>query len=117
MKRSMKAVLLSTFVYPGAGHILLKKYVPCIILITVASAALYILVSNAFTKAMLISNKIINGEVQPDIAVIRELIVTLQTPAEVQAINIATVIFIIAWLIGIVDSYRVGRVQERSAIK
>lgn len=110
----MKAVLLSTFVYPGAGHILLKKYAASVILIAAASVALYILVSNTLTKAMLISDKIINGEVQPDIEVIRELIVTLQTPAEVQAINISTVIIIIAWLIGIIDSYRVGCAQERS---
>ena len=110
----MKAVLLSSLVYPGAGHILLKKYVPSLILIAAASAALYILISNAFTKAMLISEKIINGEVQPDMSVIRNLITTYQTPEEVQAINIATVILIIAWLIGIFDSYRVGLAQERS---
>lgn len=110
----MKAVFLSTLVYPGAGHIFLKKYVPSLILIAVASGALYILISNAFTKAILISEKIINGEVQPDISIIRDLIVTNQTPEEVQAINIATAILIIAWLIGIFDSYRVGRAQERS---
>lgn len=117
MKRPMKAVLLSTFVYPGAGHILLKKYAASVILIVAASVALYILVSNVLSKAILISDKIVNGEIQPDIEVIRELIVTLQTPAEVQAINIATAFLIIAWLIGIIDSYRVARAQERSAIK
>jgi len=116
MKRSVKEVLLSALVYPGAGHIFLKKYVFCVILIAVASIALYVLVANAFTKAMLISEKIINGEVQPDISVIRDLIVTLQTPAEAQAINIATVIILFAWLIGIIDSYRVGRVQDHSVI-
>lgn len=110
----MKAVLLSAFVYPGAGHILLKKYASSVILIAVASIALYVLVSNAFTKAMLISEKIINGEVQPEISVIRDLIVTYQTPAEAHAINIATIILIITWVIGIFDSYRIDRAQERS---
>ena len=114
MKRSLKAVLLSTLVYPGAGHILLKKYVSSLILIAVASTSLFILISNAFTKAMLISEKVINGEIQPDISVIRDLIARYQTPEEAQVVNIATVILILAWLISIFDSYRVGRAQERS---
>lgn len=110
----MKAVLLSAFVYPGAGHILLKKYFSSVILIAAASVAVYIVISNVLSKAMLISDKIVNGEVQPDIVAIRELIITLQTPAEIQAVNTAMVILIITWLIGIIDSYRIGRAQQQN---
>ena len=116
MKQPIKAVLLSAFVYPGAGHLLLKRYVSCVVLIAGASAVFYILVSNALTKAMLISNKIINGVVEPDIAVIRNLISDLQSAEEVRINSIATVFLIIVWLIGIIDSYRVGCAQDRNAL-
>ena len=116
MKKSTKAVLLSAFIYPGVGHIVLKRYVSAAGLIVAASASLYILVSNAVTKALQISDKIINGEIQPDIEVIRDLISKQQTAEETQLITIATTVLIIVWLIGIFDSYRFGRTQERNTV-
>jgi hypothetical protein len=32
MNKSTKAALLSTFVFPGAGHLYLKKYIPAAVL-------------------------------------------------------------------------------------
>jgi hypothetical protein len=58
MKKSMKAALLSAFVFPGAGHFFLKKHITGTVL----------------------------------------------------------AVFIISLLVGIIDSYRVGRIQDKSGI-
>ena len=112
MKNSTKAVLLSALVFPGAGHFFLKKIVFGVALVGIALVALSILASHAVNKALHIVDKIQSGEVQLDITVVTELISQQPMGAEAQAINIATVILITVWLVGVIDSYRTGRMQE-----
>ena len=109
MNRSTKAALLSALVFPGAGHFFLKKYIPGGILATAACVALYILVSKAVERAVQITDKIQRGEVELDVAAISELVSNHPAGSEDQILSIATAALLISWLIGIVDSYRVGR--------
>ena len=113
MNKAAKAALLSALLFPGAGHFFLKKYVAGVVLATTSLAALYLLIAKAVEKALLISEKIQSGEVQLDVAAITELVARQATGAEAQLLNIATAVLIISWLIGIVDSYRVGYGQEK----
>jgi len=115
MKRSTKAVLLSALVFPGVGHIYLKKYVPGSLLAGAALTSLYYLTAKAVTRAMQIVDKILSGEIQPDIAVITELVSKQPAGTEALLINIATAIFTISWIAGMVDAYRVGRLHDSEA--
>jgi hypothetical protein len=110
MNNSMKAALLSAFIFPGAGHFFLKKHVSGAALVATAFAALYLIISNAVERALQIAEKIQSGEVQLDVAAIAELVSKQPTGTGTQVLNIATAVLFISWLIGIVDSYRVGRV-------
>ena len=114
MKVSTKAALLSAFVFPGIGHIYLKKYAAGALLTAVSFAAIYYLVSNAVERAFEISEKIQSGDVQLDIDEITKLVSQQSTGAEVQLLNIATIALLICWLIGIIDAYRVGRVRDKN---
>ncbi len=113
MSKSMRAALLSAFVFPGVGHFFLKKYVAGTLLAGAAFASLYLVISNTVERALQISDKIQRGEVQLDVAAITELISQQPTGTEAQFLNIASGVLIISWLIGIVDSYRVGRMQDK----
>ena len=113
MKMSTKAALLSACIFPGAGHIFLKKHIPGVVLISASFVAIYYLVSKTVEKALQIIESIQSGDVQLDIAAIAELVSQQSTGTEAQLINIATSAFIICWLIGIIDSYRLGRVREK----
>jgi hypothetical protein len=115
MKKSTKAVLLSAFVFPGSGHVLLKKYVLGIVLIGVSLASTYYMVSKTVEETMQIVEQIQSGYVQPDAAAIEELVAKRSTGTDAYLIDIAMYIFIICWLIGIIDSYRVGRARESNA--
>ncbi len=110
----MKAALLSAFVFPGVGHILLKKYIPGTVLVGTAIAGLYFLVANAVDRALRITEKIQSGEISLDAATIAELVSKQAVGTEAQLLNIAAAVLFISWIIGIVDSYRIGRAQQKN---
>ena len=114
VNKPAKAALLSAFVFPGIGHFLLKKYIPGAVLAGTAFAGLYFLVAKTVERALKITEKIQSGEVQLDVTTITELVSAQATGNEAQLLNIAAAAFIISWLIGIVDSYRVGRTQDKN---
>ncbi len=109
MKKPIKAVLLSAFVIPGAGHIYLKRYLVAGILILTSLIAFSILVSIAIEKALVITDKILLGEVSADITTISKLITEQGSNTSSSTVNIATSGFIIAWVIGVIDSYRIAK--------
>jgi len=113
VKKTTKAVLLSAFVLPGLGHIYLKKYMTGIVLAGASFVAIYYLVSNVLERAFELSKKIQNGDVPLNITEITKLVSQQSTGTDIQLLNIATVALIIIWLIGIIDSYRVGCVRDK----
>ena len=109
MKKSTKASLLSAFVFPGTGHIYLKKYIPGVSLIVVALSGVSYLISKSVEIALQITDKIQSGDVPLDAVAITDLVSQQPTGTETLLLDIATYVFIICWLIGVIDSYRVGR--------
>ncbi len=113
MKHRTKAVLLSAFVFPGLGHIVLKKYRAGAVLAGAALTALVFLVTKAVNTALEISDMIQRGEVQLDTAALTELISSRTGGTESLLLNIATVVLVLCWITGMVDSYRVGRLLDQ----
>jgi len=113
MKKAIKASLLSAFVFPGAGHIYLKKYIPGIILIGVSSAGIYYLVSKMVNTALQIVEKIQLGHVQADTDTINQLLSNPSTGAESGLMQMATIAIGLCWIIGIIDAYRIGKRDDR----
>jgi hypothetical protein len=114
MKKSIKASLISAFVFPGAGHIYLKKYFPGLLLVGVSSLGIYYLILNMVEKALQIVEKIQLGHVQADATVINQLLSNQSTGSESQLLSIATIAIAICWIIGILDSYRIGMGQDKN---
>ena len=113
MNKSTKAALLSAFVFPGVGHVFLKKYISGIVLVGASFAAIYYLISKTVEMALQITEKIQSGDVQLDVTAITELLSKQSIGTEAHLVNIATAAFIILWLIGIIDSYIVGTLQDK----
>ncbi len=116
MKTSTKAALLSALVCPGAGHFYLKKRLVGGLLASTALVAIYFLVSQALERAFEISEQIQRGEVQLDAQTISELLSAQSSGTDMQLLNMATSAFIICWLIGIIDAYRIAHGQEKKSI-
>jgi TM2 domain-containing membrane protein YozV len=113
MKRSTKAALLSGLVFPGLGHIYLKRYVQGILLVFGTALAIYVIVSTAVDTALDVVEKIEGGGVPLDVKAITDL-VSQQSRGTEQLTDIATIALLAFWAIGIADSYRVGRAQGRA---
>ena len=113
MSKSIKAAMLSAFVFPGVGHFLLKKHIPGMVLAGIAFASLYFIVSTMVERALQIVDRVQRGEVQLDVAAITELLSSQPTGTDAKLLGVAWTVLIISWLVGIADSYRVGRAQGK----
>lgn len=115
MKKLRKLFYYLSFFFPGTGHVLLKRYVAGFSLIIIALAASYFVIYGLINQALEIADKIKSGETSPDLSVILELLSHQSASAEVQSINTSMVVLLVAWLVGVIDSYRVGWYQNKAA--
>ena len=113
MKRSSKAALLSGLIFPGIGHIVLKQYLRGSVLMLSALAAFSIVVSRVFQRALIIVDRVNSGEIPVDTGAIAEMVSNSTSGADGFIENIAVVVLVTCWLIGIIDSYRLGVAQEK----
>jgi len=113
MTRSIKAALLSGLIFPGVGHMILKQYLRGSILMLSALIALIVIVTKAVNQALAIVDKINSGEISLESVTITELASQSTGAAEASILNIAVLVIIACWLIGIIDSYRLGINQEK----
>tara|TARA_R110002074_G_scaffold113172_3_gene242206 strand:- start:20 stop:379 length:360 start_codon:yes stop_codon:yes gene_type:complete len=116
MKKKEKAFLLSVLIFPGSGHILLKRYLSGFFLMGIAAVASYFLIYGVIHQALDIAEKIKHGGIYPNISAILEVVSYQSAGVEIQSINTAMMVLLVTWLIGIVDTYRVGRQVNRSTI-
>ncbi len=126
MKKSVKAAMFSAIVFPGAGHIFLKKYLLGASLIMVAGLMLTTFVQYVFQVIERVVNTLFvqveQGQLSADVsdALARVFSLVHQFMAEniteippSALLNIspksALDIFVIIWLIAIIDAYRLGK--------
>lgn len=112
MRRSTKAALISGLVLPGLGHIFLRKYVFGLVLLCLSFWSIYSVATSAIGTALDLAKEIEGGGIALDSETMRELVAQRSQQAE-QSTRIPLWVFAVSWVIGIVDSYRVGRAQER----
>jgi len=113
MKKSIKAALLSAFVLPGAGHFFLKNYVAGSILAIAALAGLYSIIVTTIEKAIKIAEQIQTSDIPLNIEEISALVSQQVLHSEAQQMNMALFALFTAWMIGVVDAYRLGNIQDK----
>lgn len=112
MNKATKAALLSALVFPGAGHLYLKRWVTGVLLAGVAAYAIYTIASVMLRVTRDIARQIESGAASADVETLTQL-VTQQLSGSEQATNMATTVLIGCWVIGIVGAYLQGRLQDR----
>ena len=73
----------------------------------------YFIISVAVSSAIDIAGKIEAGEVPPNVESISEMVSKASRDNE-RSTDIASMILLALWAVGIVDSYREGRARDRS---
>ena len=113
MTKSTKAALLSGLIFPGIGHIVLKQYLRGSILALVALLAVSAMVKVAFQRAQTIVDRVVSGEIPLETGAISELVANSSNDSDSLVPSISVIVFFACWLIGIIDSYRVGIALEK----
>ena len=112
----LKSVLLSLFLFPGSGHIYLKRHVIGMVIITISLICLYVLVTNAYAIALpiadSITDKILSGDTL-DITSISAQIEAKLAESKTGAVWIATIITTACWVLSAIDCYRIGAKMEK----
>ena len=114
MNKSKKAALISALVFPGAGHLYLKKYLSGTIFLGATLGSLSYLIVKTVEITLQITEEIQAGKVQLNVMEITELVSKQTAGSEAQLYDIATAVIFISWLVGIIDSYRIGRIQDKN---
>ena len=117
MKKSTKAALLSAFVFPGAGHFYLKKYLFGTVLAGATFFSIYYLVVKITETAEQIVEQMQTSGVSLDVAGISDLASAQSAGNDSLLLNIASTAVLICWIIGIIDSYRAGSEQDKAQSK
>ena len=113
MTRSTKAALLSGLVFPGIGHMVLKQYLRGSALIISALIASSIIVTVVIQRALTIVDRINSGDIPVETGAIAEMVSNSTNGADSLIENISVIVLGACWLIGIIDSYRLGIAQEK----
>jgi len=108
MKRSSKAVLLSAFVSPGAGHWFLKRKRSAVLFMLASSAAVAVLMSGAWTQANLIAEQILSEEGPMEMGALLGQMAQQSQADQSSAATIATVVWAMIWFAGILDAWRIS---------
>lgn len=113
MKKSSKAILMSALICPGAGQIYLKKYLVAMVLMAATAATLYVLLVPVFAIANEMVAKILSGELQAGPNLIGDVLAATQNASAMQSLNIASLMLIALWLIGVIHAWRAGKILEQ----
>ncbi len=78
-----------------------------------ALVALSVIVTRIYQRALTIVDRIISGDIPVDTGAIAEMVSNSTSGADSFIENIAVIVLGTCWLIGVIDSYRLGVAQEK----
>ena len=113
MTRSTKAALLSGLIFPGIGHMVLKQYLRGSVLMISALIASSVVVTVVIQRALTIVARINSDDIPIETGAIAEMVSNSINGADGRIENISVIVLVACWLIGIIDSYRLGIAQEK----
>ncbi len=118
MKKSTKAVLLSAFLCPGAGHFYLKKHISGCVFTGAFISVLVVFVAEVINITEQVTAQLtaqINaGEIALDITALTVFLTEKLQAFETQSLSQISYLLMILWLAAAVDAYRVGRRADQN---
>lgn len=113
MKTSYKAALLSTFVFPGVGHLYLKKYWRGLVIMFIALSGMGFMVWSASTSAFSHLDSIMVN-MQGGGSSLQDVLDTVGSRAPTTSPYHDAVFYVMVclWIFAIIDAYKIGRRSE-----
>jgi hypothetical protein len=113
MSRPVTAALISALVFPGAGHLYLKRAARGLLFLLPTLVAVVLFLNQAFEQASEIAGQIMSGAVPADPAAIAARME--QSGGGSILGTVAATVMVVCWIGAIADSYLLARRQQSSA--
>ncbi len=114
MRKAMVATMLSAFLFPGSGHLVLKKYLMGSALISVSLLLSSYLFLKLIAGVLNLFGKLQRNEIMPTLQGIIGYFFEHPFGREPGMAYFCFALAIVIWLFSIVDSYRIGSELDRS---
>lgn len=110
MKKSIIAALMSLLVFPGTGHVWLKKTKLGMSLIFISMMALLVSIAEIFKVIMRVLNDINSGRINIDPELLTATIMeNLHNGSNNSSLlNTALTVLIVCWIFSTLDAFRIG---------
>jgi hypothetical protein len=111
MQRTVSAALLSAFVFPGAGHLYLRRRLRACVFLLPTLVAAFVFAGDVMQRASALADLVVAGTLALDPAAIAA---RLQAQGGRSALEtVCGAVLVACWLGSIVDSVVVARALER----
>lgn len=114
MTLSQKAILLNTLVFPGVGHFILKQKLKAFIFAGISIVALMVIFVKVIALSYAIVDKINTSLVQGETMSLIGILGKSFSESNTQQMNIAFLVYILIWIVAIVDAYMIGKKLDGS---
>ena len=110
MKPSIKAALISALVFPGLGHLVLKRGARGCLFLVPAALAVFYLLRQVLEVANTLIDQVLAGTLplDPDLIAAR----ISASGAEGTAANVAALVCVLCWAGSIIDALRLGAAKK-----
>ncbi|KKL72433.1 hypothetical protein LCGC14_2084980, partial [marine sediment metagenome] len=103
---------LSGLIFPGLGQVVLKHYKRGAAIILTVLVSLFIVVVKAVQHALAILEKIESEGGAISMSTISDAATQASTISGSLTFNLALLLVILCWIIGVVDAYRIGKKKD-----
>ncbi|MCP4991405.1 MAG: hypothetical protein GY928_36720 [Colwellia sp.] len=110
MNKTTKVTLLSTLVFPGVGHLVLKRYGIALAFIASSTYLLLSLISDMLDKSQRVIDSITRGEIPLEIEAISQALAE-QGILVSQQQTFSGCMFILVWVLAAFDAFRIANKQ------
>jgi hypothetical protein len=117
MNNSLKGAFLSGLIFPGLGQVVLKHYKRGAAIMLTVLVSLSIVVVKAVQHALAILEKIESEGGAISMSTISDAATQASTISGSLTFNLALLLVILCWIIGVVDAYRIEKkdIKDRLA--
>lgn len=109
MSNTLKGVLFSAFIFPGAGQIILSRYRRGALFFGLAFFSGILSVTAVVRQAVLMLQHLVNAGDVVSVPKVIQIVAQASTTASTLFTQLAFLLFFGCWLVSVVDAYRIGR--------
>ncbi len=117
MSNVLKGVLFSALIFPGAGQIILSRYLRGAVLFGIAFLSGILCVTAVVRQAVIMLQGVVDGGEAATIPRVMSIVLEASTTASTIFLKISFLIMFSCWLFSVVDAWRIGKELDQKSVE